>query len=512
VNDDIILDIQNVTKKFPGVTALKDVSVKIKRGEIHGFCGENGAGKSTLMKILSGVYPYGTYEGDVIYNGEELKLEGSAIHQAAQLGIATVYQELTLVPLMTVGENVYLGKEPLAAKSINWNIVYANTKEILTRYQLDVDPRATVKDLGVGKMQMVEIAKALSEDAKVLILDEPTSALTEAEIDKLMEIIAILKSHGVTCIYITHKLDEFFRTTDTVTVLRDGEKVITSPTNQLTEELLVSYMVGRKMTERFPPGNRQPGEVIFEVKDLRASDPHNSTREVLRSVSFDLRRGEILGIAGLMGSGRTELVTTIFGEYGKITEGSIILEGEELKINNSRDAIRKGISLVPEDRKGLGLVLIQSILNNVSLPNLGQFASFGRLDKDAELRASMEQASNLAIKAPNLQVLVSALSGGNQQKVVIAKWLMSDPKILIMDDPTRGVDVGAKYEIYKLMNELAEQGVSIIMISSELEEVLGMSDRVMVMHEGRSNGTLDIADATQEKIMALATGINGQPI
>lgn len=507
MNDDIILDIQNVTKKFPGVTALKDVSIQVKRGEIHGLCGENGAGKSTLMKILCGVYPYGTYEGDVIYNGEELKLEGSSIHQASELGIAIVYQELTLVPLMSVGENVFLGKEPVKRKSIGWNTVYANTQEILSRYRLDVDPRAMVKDLGVGKMQMVEIAKALSEDAKVLILDEPTSALTEAEIDKLMEILEILKSHNVTCLYITHKLDEFFRTTDSVTVLRDGQTVVTKPTKELTEEMLVKYMVGREMTERFPPGNRQPGEVMFEVKDLKATDPNNSSKEVLSGVSFNLRRGEILGIAGLMGAGRTELVTTIFGEYGKVTEGSIVLEGEELKIKNSRDAIEYGISLVPEDRKGQGLVLIQTILNNVSLPNLGQFASFGRLDKDAELRASMEQASNLAIKAPNLQVLVSALSGGNQQKVVIAKWLMSDPKILIMDDPTRGVDVGAKYEIYKLMNELAEQGVSIIMISSELEEVLGMSDRVMVMHEGRSNGTLDIAEATQEKIMALATGI-----
>ena len=507
MNDDIILDIQNVTKKFPGVTALKDVSIQVKRGEIHGLCGENGAGKSTLMKILCGVYPYGTYEGDVIYNGEELKLEGSSIHQASELGIAIVYQELTLVPLMSVGENVFLGKEPVKRKSIGWNTVYANTQEILSRYRLDVDPRAMVKDLGVGKMQMVEIAKALSEDAKVLILDEPTSALTEAEIDKLMEILEILKSHGVTCLYITHKLDEFFRTTDSVTVLRDGQTVVTKPTKELTEELLVKYMVGREMTERFPLGNRQPGEVIFEVKDLRATDPNNSSKEVLKGVSLDLRRGEILGIAGLMGAGRTELVTTIFGEYGKITDGTITLEGESLKINNSRDAIEYGISLVPEDRKGQGLVLIQTILNNVSLPNLGQFAKFGRLDKDAELQASMEQASDLAIKAPNLQVLVSALSGGNQQKVVIAKWLMSNPKILIMDDPTRGVDVGAKYEIYKLMNELAEQGVSIIMISSELEEVLGMSDRVMVMHEGRSNGTLDIAEATQEKIMALATGI-----
>lgn len=507
MNDDIILDIQNVTKKFPGVTALKDVSIQIKRGEIHGLCGENGAGKSTLMKILSGVYPFGDYEGDVIYNGEELRLEGSSIHQASELGIAIVHQELTLVPLMTVGENVFLGKEPVRTKSIDWNTIYANTQEILARYKLDVSPRAIVKDLGVGKMQMVEIAKALSEDARVLILDEPTSALTEAEINKLMEILEILKSHNVTCIYITHKLDEFFRITDSVTVLRDGEKVVTKPTSELSVEMLVRYMVGREMKERFPAGNRKPGETIFKVTDLHATDPLDSRREIVKGVSFNLRRGEILGIAGLMGSGRTELVTTIFGEYGKVTQGSIVLEDEELHIGSSRIAIEKGISLVPEDRKGQGLVLIQSILKNVSLPNLGQFASFGRLDKDAELRASMEQATNLAIKAPNLQVLVNALSGGNQQKVVIAKWLMSDPKILIMDDPTRGVDVGAKYEIYKLMNELAEQGVSIIMISSELEEVLGMSDRVMVMHEGRSNGILDISEATQEKIMALATGI-----
>jgi D-xylose transport system ATP-binding protein len=507
VENDIILDFQNVTKEFPGVIALDDVSIQIERGEIHGLCGENGAGKSTLMKILSGVYPYGTYKGNVIYEGEELKLENRSIRQAAEQGIAIVYQELTLVPTMTVGENVFLGNEPVEKGSINWNKLYADTDKILTQYKLNVPSQAVLNTLGVGKMQMVEIAKALSEEAKVLILDEPTSALTEAEIDKLMEILTILKEHGVTCIYISHKLDEFFRITDRVTVLRDGQAVTTQPTKDLTEAKLVNYMVGREMTERFPEGNRQPGEVIFEVEDLHATDPNVSSRTVLDGVNFDLRRGEILGIAGLMGSGRTELVTTIFGEYGKITKGTIKLEGKELHIKSSRQAIEQGISLVPEDRKGQGLILIQSILKNVSLPNLNQFASFFSIDKDAELKASMTQATSLAIKAPNLQVNTETLSGGNQQKVVIAKWLMSKPKILIMDDPTRGVDVGAKYEIYKLMNDLAEQGVSIIMISSELEEVLGMSDRVMVMHEGQSSGILDIAEATQEKIMALATGI-----
>ena len=507
MENDIILDFQNVTKEFPGVIALDNVSIQIQRGEIHGLCGENGAGKSTLMKILSGVYPYGTYTGNVIYEGEELKLETRSIRQATEQGIAIVYQELTLVPTMTVGENVFLGREPVERGSINWNKLYADTGKILSQYKLDVPPQAVLSTLGVGKMQMVEIAKALSEEAKVLILDEPTSALTEAEIDKLMEILTILKEHGVTCIYISHKLNEFFRITDRVTVLRDGQAVTTQPTKDLTEAKLVNYMVGREMTERFPEGNRRPGEVIFEVEDLHATDPLVSSRTVIDNVNFDLRRGEILGIAGLMGSGRTELVTTIFGEYGKITKGTIKLEDKELHINSSREAIEQGISLVPEDRKGQGLVLIQSILKNISLPNLNQFAHFFSIDKDAELSASMKQATSLAIKAPNLQVNTETLSGGNQQKVVIAKWLMSKPKILIMDDPTRGVDVGAKYEIYKLMNDLAENGVSIIMISSELEEVLGMSDRVMVMHEGRSNGTLDVADATQEKIMALATGI-----
>ncbi len=507
MSDDIILDIRNVTKQFPGVTALSDVSLQIKRGEIHGLCGENGAGKSTLMKILSGVYPYGTYEGTILYEGQELRLGEGSIQEAIKKGIAIVYQELTLVPNMNVGENVYLGKEPTENGSINWNKLYADTRAILQRYNLDVDPQTPVKDLGVGKQQMVEIAKALSENAKILILDEPTSALSEAEISSLMDILRSLKSHGVTCIYITHKLDEFFRITDTVTVLRDGKTVVTKPTSELNQQQLVSYMVGREMKERFPKGNRKPGEVVFEVEDLHAEDPSDSSRMVLRGVSFNVRQGEILGIAGLMGSGRTELVTTIFGEYGKVVKGTIKVLDRELKINSARDAMQYGISLVPEDRKRLGLVLIQSILKNISLPNLDRFAKFFRINADEELAAANRQAKNLAIKAPNMEVAAETLSGGNQQKVVIAKWLLSNPKVLILDDPTRGIDVGAKYEIYKLMNELAEQGVAIIMISSDLEEVLGMSDRIMVMCEGRSSPILELADATQEHIMKLATGI-----
>ena len=507
MSDSAILEFHGVTKRFPGVLALNDVSFDIRLGEIHGICGENGAGKSTLMKILSGVYPHGTYEGRIIFNGEELNLGESSIREAGEKGVAIVYQELTLVPTMTVGENVYLGREPLERNVINWNELYANTRKILTNYQLDVAPQEIVKNLGVGKMQMVEIAKALSENAKVLILDEPTSALSEAEVDKLMDILKTLKAHGITCIYITHKLEEFFRITDRVTVLRDGKAVITEPTRNLSVEKLVSYMVGREMKERFPKGNRKPGEIVFEVEDLQALDPNESNRKVLNGVTFNARRGEILGIAGLMGSGRTELVMTLFGEYGKIVSGRIKLDGKEIKPGSAREAINAGLSLVPEDRKGMGLVLIQSILKNISLANLDQFSGFFRIDADAELRASMQQAKNLTIKTPSLEALVETLSGGNQQKVVISKWLLSNPVVLIMDDPTRGVDVGAKYEIYKLMNELAEKGVAIIMISSELEEVLGMSDRVMVMCRGYSAGTLSIAEANVERVMTLATGV-----
>lgn len=508
MNNDVILEFMNVTKRFPGVVALNDVSFDIRRGEIHGICGENGAGKSTLMKILSGVYPHGTYEGRVVFNGDELQLGASSIREAGEKGIAIVYQELTLVPTMSVGENVYLGREPVEMQTINWNKLYADTQQILANYGLDVSPQEVVKNLGVGKMQMVEIAKALSENAKVLILDEPTSALSEAEVDKLMDILKTLKAHGITCIYITHKLEEFFRITDRVTVMRDGKRVVTEPTANLSVEKLVKHMVGREMKERFPKGNRKPGEVVLEVNDLQALDPNDTSRNVLNGVSFDVRRGEILGIAGLMGSGRTELVMTLFGEYGRVVNGRITLGDKEIRPRSAREAINSGLSLVPEDRKGMGLVLIQSILKNISLPNLDQFSRFMRIDADAELKASMKQAKSLTIKTPSLEALVETLSGGNQQKVVISKWLLSNPVVLIMDDPTRGIDVGAKYEIYKLMNDLAEKGVAIIMISSELEEVLGMSDRVMVMSRGRSAGVLPVKDANVERIMSLATGVS----
>jgi D-xylose transport system ATP-binding protein len=503
-----ILEFKNVTKRFPGVVALNEVSFDIRRGEIHGICGENGAGKSTLVKILSGVYPYGTYEGEVIYNGKELNLGQSSIREATKEGIAIVYQELTLVPTRTVGENVFLGKEPVEHGSINWNKLYADTQVILERYKLDVDPRAIVNNLGVGKMQMVEIAKALSENAQVLILDEPTSALSKEEVEKLMDILRTLKKSGITSIYISHRLEEFFMITDRITVMRDGKVIITEPTKELNQNLLIKHMVGREMKERFPKGNRKPGSVVLEVEDLQATNPNAPDRKVLDGISFNVREGEILGIAGLMGSGRTELVTTLFGEYGKVVHGSIRMEGKEINPSTSaRDAINHGMGLVPEDRKKMGLIPIQTILRNISLPNLGQFLRGMSINSNEEMKACAQEAKSLTIKAPNLEVAVETLSGGNQQKVVIAKWLLSKPKVLIMDDPTRGIDVGAKYEIYKLMNELAEKGVAIIMISSDLEEVMGMSDRIMVMCRGHSTATLPAENADKEHIMALATGV-----
>lgn len=507
LKDESILRIENITKDFPGIRALSNVSFKIKKGDIHGLCGENGAGKSTLVKILAGVYLYNTYEGKIYFNDEELKFTHFSIHQAIKKGIAVVYQELALVPQMTVGENIFLGREPEDKGIINWNRLFLNTKEILKKYKLNIPFFAKLSTLSVGQQQMVEIAKALSQEVKVLILDEPTSALTEAEVNSLMEILKYLKHNGVTCIYISHKLEEFFRITDNITVLRDGLVVDTVRTADTTEEKVIAMMVGREMKERFPVRNRKIGEKILEVKELSTYDPLSQGKMAIKNISFDLRKGEILGIAGLMGSGRSELVTTIFGEYGKQITGEIFLEGKPVKILSARDAVNYGISLVPEDRKKMGLVLMQEVYKNISLPNIGKFSNALSIDKYRELKECKKHADDLTIKTPSLFTITESLSGGNQQKVVIAKWLMSNPKILILDDPTRGIDVGTKYEIYKLINKLAENGIAIIMISSELEEVLGMSDRIMVMCEGECTGILDRKDATQEKIMALATGI-----
>ncbi len=501
---EIILKIQNITKDFPGIRALSDVSFEVRKGDIHGLCGENGAGKSTLVKILAGVYPNHTYQGKIIFNNKELKFASSSIEEAIKEGIATVYQELVLVPQLTAGENIFLGREPKERGIINWNKLYSDTEEILKKYKLNVPLFAKLSTLSVGKQQMVEIAKALSRHINLLILDEPTSALTDSEVHSLMEILKNLKESGVTCIYISHRLNEFFRIADHITVLRDGQVVDTVKTADTTEEKIIAMMVGREMRKRFPVKKSKSGEKILEVKHLSVS---MRNKRIIKDVSFDLKKGEILGIAGLMGSGRTELVTALFGEYGNQITGVIILEGKPIKIRSAEDAIQYGISLIPEDRKEMGLVLIQEIFKNISLPNLNQFSSTLTIDKCRELQECKKYSDYLNIKAPSLFAITEALSGGNQQKVVIAKWLMSKPKILILDDPTRGIDVGTKYEIYNLINKLTESGVSIIMISSELEEIMGMSDRIMVMHEGECTGTMERTGATQERIMALATNI-----
>jgi D-xylose transport system ATP-binding protein len=502
-----ILEFNNVTKTFPGVKALSGVTFSVQRGSIHGICGENGAGKSTLMKILSGVYPRDSYEGSVVFDGEELAFTGSSIRQAIHRGISIVYQEFTLVQQLTVGENVFLGREPLRRGAINWPRLNADTREILTRYNLNIPPHEKVANLGVGQQQMVEIAKALSENARLLILDEPTSALTESEVAALMDILRRLKEGGVTCIYISHKLEEFFRIADAITVIRDGTMVRTMPIGEARTEDIIRMMVGREMTERFPPRSRAPGEVVLSVRNLSTRDPQDPRKEAVTDVSFDLRAGEVLGLAGLIGAGRSELLTTIFGSYGVRTEGEVMMGGAPLSIGSARDAIENRISLVPEDRKLQGLVLMHSILDNMSLPNLRQYSTALRINRPKETRACQQFAESLKIKAPSLQAIVDSLSGGNQQKVVIAKWLMSRPLVLLLDEPTRGIDVGAKYEIYKLINELAQEGVAIVMASSELPEILGMCDRVLVMCKGRSMGMLDRAQASQEAIMTLAMGL-----
>lgn len=505
VGSTTILEFKNVTKTFPGVTALEDVSFSVARGEIHGICGENGAGKSTLMKILSGVHEYGTFEGEVFLEGDTLALEKGAIHQAKQHGIAIVYQELSLISQLTVGENVYLGREHSAHGVVNWSHLYRDTQRILDTYGLDVDMTERVGNLPVGQQQMVEIARALSQDAKVLILDEPTSALAGDEIATLMDILGRLRDAGVTILYISHRLEEFFRIADSVTVLRDGKVVFTKPASELDTDALIAGMVGRSMERRFPEPSHTPGETLFEARGITVTHPNRPGKHVINNVSFDVGRGEIFGIAGLMGAGRTELVTALFGEYGTIVAGEMFLNGEEIRIDSAETAIRRGIGLAPEDRKTQGLVLGQSVVKNISLANLNRFSGFLKINAAEELRAGEHYVSELAIKTPSIEVPVRKLSGGNQQKVVLAKWLLSEPNLLILDDPTRGIDVGAKFEIYKLMDNLAARGVGIVFISSELDEVIGMSDRVMVLAQGENRGILPRGAVTKEKILQMAT-------
>lgn len=500
---DYILELRNITKVFPGVKALDNVTLKIRRGEVHGLCGENGAGKSTIIKILSGVYPHGSFEGEVVIDGKTQAFQNTV--DAEQAGVVCIHQELALVNELSVQENIFLGNEPTRAGLIRWGELYYRTKELLDQLGLNIDPGHKVKNLGVGQQQLVEIAKALSKNARILVLDEPTAALTEHEVEILLNIVRKLREDGVTCIYISHKLNEIFDICDSVSVLRDGQFIGCKPIGELNRDELIYMMVGRKLEMLYPREPHQRGEKSLEVRNFTVYDSANPNRKRVDNVSFTAYKGEILGISGLIGSGRTELFSAIFGAYEGKREGDVYINGSKVDIKSPVDAVKQGIALVSEDRKKYGLVLNMSVANNITLAALRKVGRY-LLNKDEEARYAQKYVSELRVKTADNNTQVGNLSGGNQQKVVIGKWLMTDPKILILDEPTRGIDVGAKAEIYKIMNELVKAGVTVIMISSELEEVMGISDRILVMSEGKLMAELDYREATQEKIMHYATG------
>jgi D-xylose transport system ATP-binding protein len=495
---------RQITKEFPGVKALSQVTFAVAPGEIHALVGENGAGKSTLMKVLSGLYPSGSYSGSILLDGVEQHF--ATIKDSERTGIAIIYQELALVNQLSIAENIFLGSEITRGSGmIDWDETYRRAEALLAEVGLKLRPDTRIKDCGVGEQQLVEIAKALAKQARILILDEPTAALTEAEAENLLAIIKKLKARGVTCIYISHRLHEVMAIADRITVLRDGQTVATRDKQTLDEDALVRLMVGREIKGRYPRRKRPIGDVVLEVESWTVMGPHRDA-PVCRDVSFVARRGEILGIAGLMGAGRSELVMSLFGVFGSVVKGELRLEGRAQRIKSARDAIAAGLGLVSEDRKRSGLVLGMDIKQNITLASLERISKLGLIDPNEEIHASSEQVRALSIKTPSLEQRVGNLSGGNQQKVVLAKWLRTRPKVLILDEPTRGIDVGAKYEIYNIMQQLAENGVTVIMVSSDLAEVLGMSDRILVMHEGRLAGELAAEGATQADVMHYATG------
>ncbi len=501
-----ILEMRNITKTFPGVKALDNVSFSVARDEIHCLVGENGAGKSTLMKVLSGVYAHGTYEGDILFEGEVQKFNGIA--DSEKVGIAIIYQELALVPEMTVYENIFLGHEIRKGFLVDWNETIRMADAMLKKVGLSVNPAAKIKDLGVGKQQLIEIAKALSKNVKLLILDEPTAALNETDSDNLLALLRGLKQQGVTCIMISHKLKEVISIADTVTVLRDGQTVCTldAAKGEVSEPVLIKHMVGREIENIYPKReHKRSDEVALEVRNWNA---HSQAlgRDILKDVNFNVKKGEIVGFAGLMGSGRTELALSLFGNpAGFQVKGDLYINGDKKEFKRPEDAIDAGLAYVTEDRKAKGLILIQDVKQNITLANLQEIARRGVIDGNAEVKVANDYRVSLNVKTPTIEQKVGNLSGGNQQKVSLGKWLFVKPDILILDEPTRGIDVGAKFEIYTLMNGLVQQGMSIIMISSELPEVLGMSDRVYVVSGGRIAGELPTHEATQEKIMQLAT-------
>ena len=498
-----ILEMRNITKTFPGVKALDNVCLEVEDGEIHALVGENGAGKSTLMNVLSGIYPYGTYEGDIVYKGEVCKF--NTIKDSEHKGIVIIHQELALVPYMTIAENMFLGNERGTNIKINWNETNELAKKYLEMVGLRESPQVLIKDIGVGKQQLVEIAKALAKNAKLLILDEPTASLNEEDSRALLNLLLKFKENGMTSIIISHKLNEVSYVADKITVIRDGCSIETldKRTDDISEGRIIKGMVGREITDRFPKRTSNIGDVKMEIKNWSAYHPLYSERKVVDDVSMYVRKGEIVGISGLMGAGRTELAMSVFGKsYGENITGEIYIDGQQVHLDTVEAAIKHKLAYVTEDRKGNGLILSNPIKINTTLSNLNAVSKKGIIDKDKEYQAAVEYRQKLNIKCPTVEQNVGNLSGGNQQKVLLAKWMFADPDILILDEPTRGIDVGAKYEIYCIMNDLVSMGKSVIMISSEMPEILGMCDRIYVMNEGKMVAELDGKEATQEAIMS----------
>ncbi|HSE34084.1 MAG TPA: xylose ABC transporter ATP-binding protein [Pyrinomonadaceae bacterium] len=498
------LQMRNITKTFPGVRALDGVSFDLNKGEIHALVGENGAGKSTLMKVLAGVYPHPEYGGEILIDGNEVRFSG--VREAENAGIAVIFQELSLVQDMTIAENIFLGREPRKWGVLRREEMYRQSQHLLDDLHLAIDPHITVRNLGIGQQQLIEIAKALSHDAAILVLDEPTAALTDAEVETFFGILNKLRNRGVAMIYISHKLEEVFQISDRITVLRDGRTVGTNRTSDWNESQVIARMVGREVGDIFPTIDHERGDVLLEVRNVSVADPVLPGKKLVDNVSFSVRRGEVLGIAGLMGAGRSDLLMGIFGAHAGRFSGQILVEGKAVKIRSPAEAIKNGIGFVTEDRKRFGLVLDQTILNNMTLAGLRRISGRFITSVHAEAAAGERSMKELRVKSNSVFTIAGTLSGGNQQKVVLAKWLLTNPRVLFLDEPTRGIDVGAKQEIYAQINRLAKSGLAIVLVSSELPEVLGLSDRILVLHEGRVTGEFSRATASPERVMACATG------
>lgn len=499
-----LLEMRAITKTFPGVKALDGVSFDLYAGEIHALVGENGAGKSTLMKVLGGVYPHPQYGGEILLDGRPRQFTG--IRDAEGAGIAIIFQELSLIKELTIGENIFLGREPRRFGVIRWEELYAEAQRLLNEVHLPQDPRMQIVRLGIGQQQLVEIAKALSHDARILVLDEPTAALTDAEVETLFGILNKLRARGVGMIYISHKLEEVFEISDRITVLRDGRTVGTDDTKTLDKGRVIARMVGREVGDIFPTVDHEHGDQVFEVQHMTVEDPNIAGKKLVDDVSFSVRRGEVLGVAGLMGAGRSDLLMAVFGAHAGRVSGTILVEGKQVRIDSPAEAIKQGIGFVTEDRKRFGLIIDQTVVNNMTLAGLKKLSGKFVTDGGAEAAAGERAMKELRVKANSLFTIVGTLSGGNQQKVVLAKWLLTNPRVLFLDEPTRGIDVGAKQEIYAHINRLAKTGIAIVLVSSELPEVLGLSDRILVLHEGCVTGEFTRRTATPENVMACATG------